>query len=104
MESERQKRFTITDELILALLVGSEHIENRNEERHKQTMAALQNLTDAVTGLTKTVDAAVTEITTPHVNDAQAQAAADAVNAQSSRLTTAIASVNPTPPAPTPAV
>lgn len=63
-------------------------------------MSALENLTAAITRLQASVDAAVTDILTPHPTDAQVQTAADAVNAQSDRLD---AAVNPPPPPPPPA-
>lgn len=62
-------------------------------------MSALENLTQAITDLQTSVDAAVTVINTPHPTDAQVQTAADAVQAQSARLN---AAVNPTPPPPAP--
>lgn len=52
--------------------------------------SALENLNAAVAKLTTSVDAAVTVINTPHPTDAQVQAAADAVNAQSVRLDNAV--------------
>lgn len=52
--------------------------------------SALENLTAAIAGLSKSVDAAVTVINTPHPTDAQVQAAADAINSQSTRLDDAV--------------
>lgn len=71
-------------------------------ESVEKMASALENLTAAVTKLQASVDAAVTVINTPHPTDAQVQAAADAVNAQSDRLDAAVTPVPPPPPAPVP--
>lgn len=63
-------------------------------------MSALENLTAAITRLQTSVDAAVTDINTPHPTDAQVQTAADAINAQSDRLEAAVNPPPPPPPAP----
>ncbi len=55
-------------------------------------MSALENLTQAITDLTAAVDNAVK----PHATDAQVQAAADAIAAQTTRLNTANG-ITPTP-------
>lgn len=57
-----------------------------NKGGDKDMASALENLTAATVRLTASVDQAVTVLNTPHVSDAQAQTAADAVNAQSDRL------------------
>ena len=59
---------------------------------------SIDNLTAAVSRLTTSVDAAVAKLGTTGVPEADVQAAADTVNAQSARLD---AAVNP-PPTPTP--
>lgn len=95
--------------MLRALCQLIEKWAHQSKHQHKELMAALDNLTAAVTRLQASVDAAVTEITTPHATDAQVQSAADAVNAQSARLDAAVASQQvpvPTPappPAPAPA-
>lgn len=71
------------------------HADNKHDLILLKIMSALENLTAAITRLQGSVDAAVTVINTPHPTDAQVQTAADAVNAQSDRLDTAV-----TPPAP----
>ena len=61
--------------------------------------SALENLTAATVKLTSSVDAAVTEISTPHATDAQVQTAADAVSSQADRLDVAVAAATvPTVP------
>ncbi len=72
----------------------------QRHQQHHQIMAALDNLNASLVKLQASVDAAVTEITTPHPTDAQVQAAADTIQAQAARLDAAVASQNPTPPAP----
>lgn len=70
----------------------------RELTKEKKHMAkSLDNLTAAIGKLTTSVDAAVAKLGTPPtgVPEADVQAAADAVNAQSARLDTA---VSPTPP------
>ena len=59
-------------------------------------MSALENLTQAITALTAAVDSAVK----PHATDAQVQAAADAIAAQTTRLNTANGIAPPAPTAP----
>jgi len=65
-------------------------VVSRKNQNERKLMSALENLTAAITKLQSSVDAAVTIIGTPHPTDAQVQAAADAVNAQSDRLDTAV--------------
>lgn len=64
--------------------------------------SALENLTTSIAGLTTAVDSAVTEILLPHATDAQVQAAADAVDSQSKRLTDAVSQAQGTTPPPAP--
>jgi hypothetical protein len=73
------------------------HLDDQKQHQHKEIMSALENLTAATQNLTASVDAAVTVLNTPHPTDAQVQSAADAVNAQTARLNSAV-----TPPAPAP--
>ena len=77
------------------LLVGWQWHRHKQQTERK-FMSALENLTAAITRLQASVDAAVTDINTPHPTEAQVQVAADAVNAQSERLELA---VNPPPAA-----
>ena len=60
------------------------------ERMVNKIVSALENLTAATAKLQGSVDAAVTVINTPHPTDAQVQTAADAVNAQSTRLDVAV--------------
>lgn len=63
----------------------------KQQQRTERTIVnAIENLNAAVAALQKSVDAAVTDITTPHPTEAAVQAAADAVNAQAARLDTAV--------------
>jgi hypothetical protein len=63
----------------------------------KIIMKAIENLTQSVSALTTAVDGVVAVLSNPPVtNDTDIQAAADAVTAQTARLTAAV-----TPPAPT---
>lgn len=57
---------------------------------------ALDNLTAATVKLTSSVDAAVTQISTPDATETQIQTAADAVNSQAARLDTAVAAAQGT--------
>ena len=89
------------------------HIESQQQENTRKIMAAIQNLTDAVTANTTglhdlqvAVDAAVAKLGTPGTNDATLQALADAITAntattaaQTARLN---AAVTPTAPSPAP--
>lgn len=70
------------------------------ERTKEQIMAAIDNLNTAVTALTVSVDAAVAKLgTVPGgATDAQVQAAADAVTAQSVKLDSAVTP----PPVPAP--
>ena len=67
---------------------------HRQTKTERKLVSSLESLTAAIARLQHSVDAAVTDINTPHPTDAQAQAAADAVNAQCDRLD---ASVTPAP-------
>src|SRR6266700_1837920 len=68
--------------------------QQRKEKERPPLMSALENLTQAITDLTAAVDNAVK----PHATDAQVQAAADQVAAQTIRLNTANGIVPPAPP------
>lgn len=83
-----------------------DHHERLEELRHikhdlHKVMSALENFTAALNRITASVDAAVTVMNTPHPTDAQVQAGADALNAQSDRLDAASGNTPPVvaPPA-----
>lgn len=59
--------------------------EHRENERHRQIMTALENLTKAITDLTAAVDRVSTKFPIGASED-EVQAAADGVNAQTARL------------------
>jgi len=88
---------TITPILIFAAgLVAGWQWQKHKQQTERKIVSALENLTAAITRLQASVDAAVTDINTPHPTEAAVQVAADAVNAQSERLELA---VNPPPTA-----
>jgi len=68
--------------------------QQRKEKERQPLMSALENLTQAITDLTAAVDNAVK----PHATDAQVQAAAAAIAAQTTRLNTANGIVPPATP------
>ena len=86
-------------ERLLAKIESFADIPNKHDlhQLEHKIMTAIENLNDAITKLQASVDAAVTDINTPHPTETAVQAAADAVTAQSARLD---AAVNPpvTPP------
>ena len=89
LDCDRQHIETLKHQL---KYLTKEHIKLTNQlENH---MAALENLSQAVTDLQNVVDATVTSLNTPHPTEAQVQSAADAVHAQVARLQAALA---PTP-------
>lgn len=71
------------------------------EHQFKNIMSALSNLNSNITALTLAVAAAIPDITPPATGsgatEAQVQAAADAVAAQTTLLNTAVAGVTPPP-------
>lgn len=71
--------------------------EHRENERHRQIMTALENLTQSITDLTAAVDRVSTKFPVGGT-EAEVQTAADGVNAQVARLNTLV----PPPPPPTP--
>lgn len=69
--------------------------EQRENERHRQIMTALENLTKAITDLTAAVDRVATKFPIG-ASEAEVQSAADGVNTQVTRLNMLV----PPPPAP----
>jgi hypothetical protein len=69
----------------------SPRYQQRKEKQRQQLMSALENLTLTIAALTAIVDNAVK----PHATDAQVQAAAVALAAQTTRLNTANGLVPP---------
>ncbi len=77
--------------------IGWESPKDQTERHHKELMAALQNLTAATTRLAAAVDKVTEQWHVPNPTEDQIQAAADAVDAQSTRLETLTATPAPEP-------
>ena len=71
------------DPLLLKAVLDS---NNQQIERLDESMAAINNLQDALARLSAATDSAVTVLNTPHPSEEAIQAAADLVNAQAARL------------------
>lgn len=104
--AQHQEQLTLMEISVDELLETVEELEDAQDElkskrKHERTlMAAIDNLNSAIVNLTLAVDNAVAALGTPTtgVPEADVQAAADAVTAQTTRLVTA----TPTTPAPPP--
>ena len=74
------------DRILLKAVLDS---NKQQTERLNKIMSAINNLQDALARLSSATDSAVTVLNTPHPSEEAIQAAADLVNAQSTRLESA---------------
>jgi archaellum component FlaC len=73
--------------------IGIAELNTKIEEQKRKIekiMTSLETLQLSIATLTSTVDAVVTDLNTPHPTEAQVLAAAEAINAQVTRLNTAL--------------
>lgn len=69
----------------------------KNREQNRKIMSAIQDLSDAVTKISGSVDEVIAVLKTPAPNDGDIKSATDTVNAVNDRLRAALDEVSPPP-------